>query len=144
MAKEFKQYDIKFSKYKNTIIENITYDEKDIESTLKWIYKDESIYWTHAQVRFAVYQANSADEWQKFRVSLKGNSTRLKILRLQTRYELIRQELYNKYRFKIKFGFEETIDLNDELVLEKIRIDNYIGALRRSKHLNTDCIIVKD
>lgn len=85
----------------------------------KWPHAVEK--WTNDQVRFAVYLAPSADEWQQFRVSLKGQSTAMKLARLDLRY----------------LASQHTSFEGDKL-LEKIRIDNYLGALVRGGQLSID------
>lgn len=123
MAKEFKEYDRIYREFANTIL------EKGIHSgDEEYIFQ-----WRHAvhkhspeDVELAVYGSATSSDWQKFRVSLKGQSTRMKLYRLN--YRLMKMVL-----------LEDT----QEQSLERIRIDNYIGALRRGGQLNANMEIVR-
>lgn len=147
MSQKFKEYDKKFSAFYNTILEtDITQEQAEIIN--EWKYHKDIILWTRAQIADAVYNSKSAENWQKFRVSLKGNSTRLKLLRLQRRYEsnVIRASLAVEYEYKfedINYGWQYKGE-EDEIFYEKVRIDNYIGALRRQMSLNADYCVVKE
>lgn len=146
MTQRFKLYDKKYSSLKNTIFENENLDKQQLNNTSKWIYADQIVFWTQKQIAFAVYESESADQWQQFRVSLKGNLVRMKIHRLQKRYEEI--NLHNIYKGIVenigKLGIHYKHELDNELVLEKIRIDNYIGALCRQRSLDENYNIVKE
>ena len=82
--------------------------------------------WTQAQIKLAVYEAPSSDEWQRFRVSMKGQSTAMKLARLDLRYVAA-----------------QNAPQEADWELEKIRIDNYILALRRGGFLDENYRIVK-
>jgi hypothetical protein len=144
MAQEFKDYDKLFAEFKNTIFEDEFIDYDEVEKITHWKYANDIILWSRIQIREAVYISASAQEWQKFRVSLKGNSVKLKLYRLQKRYESIAQDfLQSLNASNIKYGFEYKEALTSN-ALEKIRLDNYIGALRRQMSLNSEYKIVKD
>lgn len=131
MAQEFKLFDKKFAKYKGTLLQyefvDKRFDAAQVAYGITWLesftakYKD--IVWSTAEIRCAVYEADSADEWQKFRVALKGCSTHEKLYRLY-----FRDAVYNASRELA--GFEQLQEL--------IRIRNYIGALVRGGQLTTD------
>src|SRR5690606_12027473 len=91
-----------------------------IDSWDSWPYPLDT--WTRERIKFAVYDSASARWWQRFRVSLKGLTTQQKLYCLD------------------KYLFQES-GKNRELI--KARVDNYIGALRRSGHLNADMKVVK-
>lgn len=141
MAKEFKAFDHLYREYRG---EYFGY-EKDCDGKV-WIHlleddavkvtgcwrgKDVAKIYTNKEIREAVYFADGFEVWQKFRVSLKGNSTAVKLKRLQ-------------YRWK---HFEELcgsgIVTEERLKLEQIRIDNYIYALRRGGQLNAQFEIAR-
>lgn len=124
MAKEFKDFNKLYAHLIRTDAAEDSTMRMAAELTSKWIHPVSQ--WTHEQVRLAVYEAPSSDEWQQFRVSLKGQSTAMKLARLDLRY-IAAQNAPNQADWE----------------LEKIRIDNYIGALRRGGFLNEDMEIVK-
>jgi hypothetical protein len=114
MAKEFKDYDKIYRPQPATVEEResselITGWEKVVNS------------WTAEQVRHAVYEAPDADEWQEYRVGMKGTSTQVKLLRLE--------------RWLKGSGNDGNID--------RIRVDNYIGALIRGGLLYTGTLKIK-
>jgi len=67
---------------------------------------------TNAQ--YAVYYAPAWEEWQEFRLSLKGMSIDEKLDTLRTAWGV----------------FSHTLD-DEELYIERIRFVNYLGALLR-------------
>jgi hypothetical protein len=71
----------------------------------------------------------SAVEWQLFRVSLKGYNTREKLYRLSFRYAYMR-------------SIYQTED-EMEWFRERVRICNYIYALRRGGQLNSNFEVVR-
>lgn len=73
--------------------------------------------WSPDQVRKAVYEEPGYEDWQRFRVSLKGQSTQVKLYRLTQRYA----ELPDPHPW-----------------YEQCRIDNYIGALKRGGQLDME------
>lgn len=124
MSKAFKDYDKEYSDLKHTLLnEEWDINAATIEETAKicehqWdIHVD---YWTQEEVRFAVYEASDFRLWQQFRVSLKGWSTQVKLYRLR------------KY-------LHRHIELRDT----KIRVDNYILALKRGGCLDEKLRILK-
>lgn len=120
MAKEFKDFDKEFAMFKRTLMfweEKIQQPWPELAAFShqfdSWKMPVES--WTQEQVKTAVYECADSLEWQKFRVSLKGFSTREKLVRLA--YYRQYKGLYNQV---------------------KCRVDNYIGALVRGGCLKPD------
>lgn len=124
MAKEFKEFDKKFAHLKRTDADESLEDQQTALTIDRWDRKVDS--WIQADVQLAVYQVADHERWQQFRVSLKGQSTRMKLLRLKRYYD----EQYSKAQ-----GIQQRI--------EKIRIDNYIGSLRRGGLLDSNYKVIK-
>ncbi len=128
MAKEFKDFDMLYAKY----IDSYYGDPRplpqlyELSSIGKWMFAYGIQKWTNDQIRHAVYLSESANEWQKFRVSLKGQSTQVKLARLEMRY--VYKVLNASYA---------------DRELEHCRIDNYIGALVRGGQLDKEYRILK-
>jgi hypothetical protein len=78
--------------------------------------------WSQEKVQHAVYHAISAEDWQLFRVSMKGLSTSEKLYMLYNRHVCLDASSYE---------------------LEAIRIGNYIGALVRGGQLDSNYKVVK-
>jgi hypothetical protein len=120
MAKEFKDWDKKFTSQEIKEVRDKYYVldaqlQEDIDKRTHWIYADEIKVWSNVDVRHAVYEAKDAWEWQRFRVALKGLTTRQKLYMLEIRYS------------------GRAHEYNDQL--EFCRIQNYIGALVRGGQL---------
>ncbi len=73
----------------------------------------------------AVYYAQDVAEWQCFRVSLKGLTTGYKLRNLMSRLLVARHT--------------ERLDYD----MEVIRVNNYIGALKRGGQLDKELNVVK-
>ena len=129
MAKEFKDYNKKYREYEGKLFAY----EGEIKTfeVQKWFRGKDTVVYSNEEVRVAVYLSESAEEWQKFRVSLKKFSTSAKLTRLEYRWHY----MHNLYA-------RNKID-EYELHLEEIRIDNYIGALRRANMLNSNFEVIK-
>lgn len=123
VAKEFKDFDRIYREFTNTILEKDIY-AGDEEYVTRW----QHVVHKHSpdDVRHAVYNSRTSDNWQKFRVSLKGQSTKLKLYRMGHRFARMLQN-----------------DDAHEQSLERVRIDNYIGALRRGGQLDKEGNIVR-
>lgn len=78
----------------------------------KWPYKVES--WSMPEI----LEATKSEHWQKFRKSLKGLSTRQKLLLLEE-YQMCQEGMSD-----------------EDVELRLIRVDNYINALKRGGQLN--------
>jgi len=148
MAKEFKEFDVVYKAYANSFTESegaIYKIKKRASNIMGWKYVDEIEVWSHAEVRKAVYEVAGFEEWQKFRVSLKGQSTAIKLARLVERYLHIREEIKREVFDSGTCSANHTsyADVSNLVRWEKCRIDNYLGALRRGGLLNADFDIVK-
>lgn len=126
MVQEFKDYDKVYSKFKGKFLE---YERGEAFGEMM-AECDRVVAWSlavgkysHAEIREAVYFAEGWEEWQKFRVSLKGFNTKEKLARLWYRYGY--------------FNCAAAEQLKGLAALEKLRIDNYIGALVRGGQLST-------
>lgn len=122
MAKEFKNFDKKYKMGSDSDL-----SAKELEEARKitsWPFA--IVYWSLKEIRHAVYEAEGFEEWQKFRVSMKGQSTQVKLYRLKQR--------------AIEMG-EKFKDNYEQERIEKCRIDNYIGALVRGGQLNIELVI---
>lgn len=75
---------------------------------------------TQAEIHSAVYVVESADKWQQFRVSLKGLTINEKLYCLMSRW------IHHSW-------YLDSVEKEYEIV----RIQNYLGALIRSGHLNS-------
>ena len=118
MAKEFKKFDNAFSRAEIKACRD------------KWLFGDVMSRWHFGydqpsvdDARYAVYEADGFMDWQLFRVALKGLSTVEKISMLTNRWNVCVEDL--------------------SIEQERIRIMNYIGALRRGGQLDADLRIVK-
>ena len=100
--------------------------DADVGETSKWTHGYNQPTFRDAQ--HAVYEADGHEEWQCFRVSLKGLTTQEKIYMLHRRYNAL-----------VAHG-ERGVNVAD---LEDTRIHNYIGALRRGGQLNANLEVVK-
>lgn len=121
----FKTFDAEFPQ--NTFLPSEDRDAilEAAGATIKW--EHEYFQPSAQRVQEAVYNVPSHREWQRFRVSLKGMSTRVKIARLDARW-----------RKNIATRSSD----DPEFALETVRIHNYIGALKRGGLLNDNLEIV--
>lgn len=124
MAKEFKNFDKMFTKA--LIFETrVTYAA--LQPLMKWPYALAKDPWDHEYIRFCVYESSTSERWQLFRVSLKGLETGWKLAQLE--HYCIKHFVGNTFWYEAK--------------IEKCRIDNYIGALRRGGQLNENYEVAK-
>lgn len=121
MAKEFKDWDKRFSQEQIKLCRLrwlsagfSHYDDAGFEKALDDMgYAQPSV----AEARFAVYEADGFEDWQLFRVSMKGLTTRQKIAMCRHRWNSM-------------------ITCNEgDSVIETHRIWNYLGALKRGGQL---------
>ena len=127
MAKEFKKFD---KEYRHLIGKPLPDERFDILAADKikcWDFMDEYKQPSHVHVRMAVYEVDDHCEWQAFRVSLKTMPTAHKLYRLRNRWIL--NVLTNQESLKA--------------TIERIRINNYIGSMRRANLIDADGKIVK-
>jgi len=137
MAKEFKDFDKKFAALKGILMpyetDALMFEEPfrlaEAEKIDRWTLSVDK--YTNAEIRHAVYHAEDAEDWQMFRVSLKGFTTKEKLYRLMFRLRYWEE------------AFQEETLLRNQLDLEKLRVDNYIGALVRGGQLNTKLEVVR-
>lgn len=143
MVQEFKDFDRVFASFKGKFMD---YESSNTEFMISFIgesrkiaFDHEGVFidvgaiakWNNTEIREAVYLSEKALEWQKFRVSLKGNNTAEKIVRLNYRLAHFRELFYMSFLDPIEFK------------RECIRYDNYLGALRRGGQLDRNYRIVK-
>lgn len=123
MVQEFKDYDKVYSKFKHKLmqyeIDSRTFDITKADKLTGWSFKIAK--YSNEEIREAVYFEKTAEEWQKFRVSLKGFNTWEKLYRLE-------------YRLQHFAG-------TSQYMLEVLRVDNYLGALVRGGQLSTTHVI---
>lgn len=87
----------------------------------KWPYHLSVL--TQEEIRWATEDEN----WQAFRMSLKGLDTRVKLAKLLSRYETwMRTEVDPRLRRRCQ-----------------IQVDNYLNALKRGGQINGNCEYVR-
>lgn len=132
MAQEFKLFDRKYAKSAGGCLKRLAnYYKVDTRRELI----DDIEGWRHIHtfteeyaataIRHAVYKADGFEGWQEFRVSLKGLSTKEKLFCLEWWYE----------------GHVTTVETGR--VVNLIRVNNYLGALKRGGFLNKELQVVK-
>jgi hypothetical protein len=89
--------------------------------------------WPQSLIHVAVYNSEGSENWQQFRVSMKGQSTRMKLVRLR--------QWYIDYCMHLASETDERSMMVHKL--NKCRIDNYIGALVRGGQLNSNLEVVR-
>lgn len=131
MAKEFKDYNKIYAEYANSFLDyEPSHAILDRALTMTQTFRIPNKY-SHEEIREAVYFGEGFENWQKFRVSLKGFSTMVKLARLHYRY------FWMDNCHKI----EEISDTQAKL--EIVRIDNYLNALKRGGQLGRFWEVVK-
>lgn len=128
MAKEFKDFDRKYMGSRGTVLQPLTDTQlRTVANIVRWGQPIRS--WSAKQIRTAVYDSFDAEEWQKFRVALKGLSTAHKLFRLL-------QYRHNHAQYDSVTGF---------VIPEHIqcRVDNYVNALKRGGQLDSEGNIVR-
>lgn len=128
MVSQFKLYNKKYRKLAGTALKFImSYGghiaKSDIDSIEGWEPPHEHFVfregYSREQIRWVVYESSGSVEWQKFRVRLKGLNTKEKL-----------------YALSWWFGMcDEAEDV--------IRVNNYLGALKRSGHLDSNLKVSK-
>lgn len=131
MAKEFKHFDKKYAHLAGTALKAIeafygSIAHSDVEAIDCWPYITRYETVDHAKVAWAVYESPGAEEWQKFRVSLKGLSTKEKLYCLGDYWDRHIAPGASAYPHK------------DDWNLQIIRVNNYIGALIRGGQLDSN------
>lgn len=114
--KLFKQFERRFSIAEiNAYKQSTGYFTYDGKKRTHWIHELARATWAQGFIQFCVYHAEDADEWQKFRIALKGLNIHEKLCALELRWVCL-------------------VNMKDGPVqcdIEQCRIDNYIGALHR-------------
>lgn len=129
----FRDFDVKYADLKGTALKAIelkggTIANEDIKQIKGW---DETLtfpYKTYEQsvIQQMVYYESDAEDWQRFRVSLKGLTTREKLYCLMhTWLECVDKDLPTRFR-------------------AEVRINNYLGALVRGGQLNGKLEVIHD
>lgn len=137
MAKEFKEFDKKYSKLAGTALLQIEsvggkIAKEDIAASDHWPHMDRfTEEYSTSTIRYAVYEAPGAEEWQKFRVSLKGLTTREKLYALGWYYDM---------HVSVGSGAHMT---REDWSRHILRINNYLGALKRGGQVNSQLQVVK-
>ncbi len=125
-GKRFKDFDVKFAAHRGTalsMIESRIGKEacRGINTITRWSCEGlRYITYPPNTVHYAVYEHCYAEEWQKFRVSLKGLSTKEKL-------------------FCLMFYWEDSTKTHEV----EVRINNYIGALIRGGCLSTTFEVIR-
>lgn len=132
MAQEYKRYDRMYKPLMGTALKTIEKVKGKIpkEHINEFDCWDPAVwgpYETYSQekVNWAVYNAEGFEEWQKFRVSLKGHSTKEKLFCLASYYA----------------NHLGKSDREEDLM--KIRVNNYLGALIRGGLLNSNLVVIR-
>ena len=137
MAKEFKDFDVKYKPFAGKGLVEIVrlgghIAQDDIAACDHWPHKDRFTEdYSMQSIRYAVYEAPGAEEWQKFRVSLKGLTIREKLYCLMWYWDT-----------HIEPGISAYESVN-EWSHQVMRINNYLGALKRGGQLDSDLRVVK-
>ncbi len=137
MAKEFKDFDVKYKPFAGTALKTIEriggkVAAEYIAASDHWPYMDRfTEEYSMSGIRFAVYEAPGAEEWQKFRVSLKGLTTREKLYCLLWYWDI-----------HVVPGAGAHVTLED-WSRQVLRVNNYLGALKRGGQLNSELRVVK-
>lgn len=152
MAKEFKEFDKKYAAYQGVLMDWERNIEGLKDSTLfkrydpsegldKWVWHFDPITTNMEEIGNAVYKDEGFEDWQKFRVSLKGNNTREKLYRLD---KYLWRALDIMADTQVKANSADMCKAEKQFRIEKVRVHNYIGALKRSGHLDNEGNIVKE
>lgn len=123
--KRFKEYERQFKDAFRTSQEIAALDQAASIAIEGWAHNVRQ--WSNDEVIHAVYSAPDFEQWQRFRISLKGLTTRAKLLCLAQRV------------------ISKVIPEPDNIVveLEWCRIDNYINSLKRGGQLDIDYKVVR-
>jgi len=117
MAKEFKEWDKKFSAGELRTEREFWLSGFDFNEEIgRWDMCIQK--WDNDFIRECVYLTNDSRDWQRFRVAMKGTTTHQKLYMLKQWYVAM---CFNKPK--------------DQWNINKCRIDNYIGALVRGGQL---------
>lgn len=138
MAKEFKEFDTKYQKFAGTALLQIEsvggkISKADIAEISGWPWVNQFTEdYSTGTINFAVYKAPGAEDWQKFRVSLKGLSCREKLYALQWYWDT-----------NITPGVSGHLSAED-WSRHVVRVNNYLGALKRGGYLDSQLRVIKN
>ena len=124
MAKEFKDWDKAFSvgeiQYHRRLFlyDRVLDVKEDVYSIERWKFGYEQP--DRQQVKEAVYEQPDSREWQQFRVSMKGLSTKEKLFMLE------------------QWLLDSRADVGVPAYYDEVRVNNYIGALKRGGQLDNE------
>ncbi len=134
-GKHYKDFDKKFKEYIGSAWKQFTSLELvNIDTVIGWPYTAE--YQDHYDPKYIAdtcYNCSTAEDWQRFRVSLKGCTTKIKLASLQRRWDT---------HYKIFRGARPTSYVS-EWGREMCRINNYLSALRRGGFLDQQLRVIK-
>lgn len=137
MAKEFEEFNRKYAKLAGTALLQIEsvggkIAKEDIAACDHWPHMNQFTEdYSMGTINFAVYKAAGAEEWQKFRVSLKGLTIREKLYALQWYWDV-----------HIACGVS-TYPAPEDWARQVIRVNNYLGALKRGGQLDSQLRVIK-
>lgn len=137
MAKEFQDFNRRYAKLAGTALKTIKriggqIPQEDIDNITEWGYREHfTEAYSAADIRYAVYESTYHDTWQQFRVSLKGLNTKEKLYALSW---------YWDRNIAPGTGIFQS---REQWQYEIIRVNNYLGALKRSGHLDADLKVSK-
>jgi hypothetical protein len=136
LVKQFEEFNRKYARLAGTALKTIRdhggrIPQEDIDNMVEWP-ADFKANFTEAYdqtvINFVVYRADTADAWQRFRVSLKGLNTKEKL-------------------YALTWWWEQNVDpMNhtaEHVRFTQIRVNNYLGALKRSGHLDSNLRVAK-
>lgn len=145
MGQRFKAYDAKFRRYAGTALNTVKADmqahhgvsSKEVDEAVAliagWPHMEKFTEdYSREQIAYAVYDSLEADHWQKFRVSLKGLSTKEKLYCLAYYW---RTEVTDALKLSTE---------HEAVQRDIIRVNNYLGALKRGGQLDGNLTIIKN
>lgn len=132
-TKRFKAFDRMFKNQLHQLIRGVPIKELAEAAQVVKQWPDVITPWDHDTVSYCVYEAPDHDDWQLFRVSLKGLSTAEKLYMLKE---------YYKWQLARTAPGQMNGEMRQMSVVQ-CRIDNYLGALRRGGQLDMENRIMK-
>lgn len=130
MSQRYKEYDKKYRQYEGTALARIKQFDNTVvhdAATVRIVRWKLDLFpyitnYYREMIAGAVYNSDTSEAWQLFRVSLKGLTTQEKLYCLRWRYERADE---------------------DKREIEQVRINNYLGALIRGGFLSRELEVVK-
>lgn len=128
VTSKFKSFDTRFTNHQIAVQRETWLRGFEFSEPIKrWTHHVDQ--WVQSFVQHCVYEASDHEEWQLFRVSLKGLTTYEKLYCL------------DRYLEQVNFNGDEADQRQAQK--EKCRIDNYIGALVRGGQLNKNLEVMR-